>query len=115
MTAKINNCLSKHNSVTIKVVEDRSSIRNNSTEDKESSVQNINVNTRYITDNRLQRKKKEKEEKKREEKKDDEITADNCNNGKCSYADVTRGTTEPKPVIDLSVIYSQLIEHERSN
>ena len=92
-----------------------SSIRNNSTEDKESSVQNINVNTRYITDNRLQRKKKEKEEKKREEKKDDEINADNCNNGKCSYADVTRGTTEPEPVIDLSVIYSQLIEHERSN
>ena len=46
---------------------------------------------------------------------DDKITPDNCKNGKCSYADVTRGTTEPKPVIGLSVIYSQLIEQERSN
>ena len=77
LTAKINNRLSKRNSVTIKVAEDRSSKRNNSTEDKESLVQNINVDTRYITDNRLQRRKKEKEEKKgEEEKKDDEITAD---------------------------------------
>ena len=77
LTAKINNRLSKRNSVTIKVAEDRSSKRNNSTEDKESLVQNINVDTRYITDNRLKRRKKEKEEKKREEeKKDDEITAD---------------------------------------
>ena len=59
--------------------------------------------------------KRRKKRKKVEEKKDDEITADNCNNGKCWYADVTRGTTEPKPVIDLSVIYSQLIEQERSN
>ena len=82
----------------------------------ESLVQNINVDTRYIKDNRLKRRKKEKEEKERkEEKKEDEITVDNCNNGKFSYADVTRGTTEPKPVIDLSVIYSQLIEQERSN
>ena len=77
LTAKINNRLSKGNSVTIKVAEDRSSKRNNSTEDKESLVQNINVDTRYVTDNRLQRRKNEKEEKKREEeKKDDEITAD---------------------------------------
>ena len=82
----------------------------------ESLVQNINVDTRYIKDNRLKRRKKEKEEKERkEEKKEDEITVDNCNNGKFSYADVTRGTTEPKPVIDLSVIYySQLTEQERS-
>ena len=98
------------------MVEDKSSKRNNSTEDKEFLVQSINVDTRYITDNRLQRRKKEKEEKKREEeKKDDEITVDNFNNGKCSYADVTRGTTEPKPVIDLSVIYSQLIEQSNSS
>ena len=77
LTAKINNRLSKGNSVTIKVAEDRSSKRNNSTEDKESLVQNINVDTRYVTDNRLQRRKNEKEEKEREEeKKDDEITAD---------------------------------------
>ena len=50
------------------------------------------------------------EEKREEEKKNDEINVDNFNNGKCSYADVTRGTTEPKPIIDLSVIDSQLIE-----
>ena len=43
------------------------------------------------------------------------MTVDNFNNGKCSYADVTRGTIKPKPVTDLSVIYSQLIEQERSN
>ena len=102
--------------MTIKVAEDSSSKRNKSVEDKESLVQNINIDTRYITANRLQRRKKEKDEEKREErKKDDEITADNCNNGKCPYADVTRGTTEPKPVIDLSVVHSQLIEQERSN
>ena len=98
------------------MAEDKSSKRNNSTEDKESLVQSINVDTRYITDNRLQRRKKEKEEKKREEeKKDDEITVYNFNNGKCPYTDVTRGMTETKPVIDLSVIYSQLIEQEKSN
>ena len=97
--------------MTIKVAEDRSNKRNNSTMDKESLVQNISVDTRYITT----KKKGERREKREEEKKDNEITADNCNNGKCSYADVTRGTTEPKPIIDLSVIYLQLIEHERSN
>ena len=38
----------------------------------------------------------EKDEKKKiEEKKYDEITIDNFNSGKCSYADVTRGTTGP--------------------
>ena len=85
--------------------------RNNSTEDKGSLVQNINVDTQYITDNRLQRRKNEKEEKKRaEEKNHDEITADNCNNGKCSYAHKTRGATEPKPVNDLSLIYSLCLD-----
>ena len=34
---------------------------------------------------------------------------------KCSYTDVTRGATEPKSLIDLSLIYSQLIEQEMSN
>ena len=58
LIAKINKRLSKRNSVKIKVAEDRSSKRNNSTEDKESLVQNINVDTRYITDSRLQRRKK---------------------------------------------------------
>ena len=70
MIAKINKRLSKRNSVKIKVAEDRSSKRNNSTEDKESLVQNISVDTRYITDSRLQRGKKEKEEEKREGRKD---------------------------------------------
>ena len=55
LTTKINNRLSKGSSVTIKVAEDSSSKRNNSTEDKESLVQSINVDTWYITDNRLQR------------------------------------------------------------
>ena len=60
-------------------------------------MQCFNADTRYITDNRLQRRKREKdEEKKIEEKKYDEITIDNFNSGKCSYADVTRGTTGPK-------------------
>ena len=45
----------------------------------------------------------------------DEITVDNFNNGMCSYTNVTRGTTQPKSVFDLSVISSQLIEQERSN
>ena len=70
MIAKINKRLSKRNSVKIKVAEDRSSKKNNSTEDKESLVQNISVDTRYITDSRLQRRKKEKEEEKREGRKD---------------------------------------------
>ena len=70
MIAKINKRLSKRNSVKIKVAEDRSSKRNNSTEDKESLVQNISADTRYITDSRLQRRKKEKEEEKREGRKD---------------------------------------------
>ena len=70
MIAKINKRLSKRNSVKIKVAEDRSSKRNNSTEDKESLVQNISVDTRYITDSRLQRRKKQKEEEKREGRKD---------------------------------------------
>ena len=34
-------------------------------------------------------KRRKKRKKIVEEKKDDEIAADNCNNGKCSYADVT--------------------------
>ena len=55
LTTKINNRMSKGSSVTIKVAEDSSSKRNNSTEDKESLVQSINVDRRYITDNRLQR------------------------------------------------------------
>ena len=38
----------------MKVAEDRSRKRNNSTEDKESLVQSIIVDTWYITDNRLQ-------------------------------------------------------------
>ena len=68
LTAKLNNRLSKGDSVTIKVAEDRpSKKKKNSTEDKESLVQNINVDTRYITDNRLKRRKKEKEEKERKE------------------------------------------------
>ena len=113
--SKQNNCLSKHNSVSMKVAEDRSRKRNNSTEDKESLVQSIIVDTWYITDNRLQWRKKEKEEKKREEKKHDEIIVDHFNIGKCSYTDVTQGTIEPKPVIELSAIYLQLIEQERSN
>ena len=96
------------------MAEDKSSKRNNSLEHKESLVKSINVDTRNITDNWLQRRKKEKEEKKTEEK-EDEITVDNFNNGKCSYADVTRGTTEPKSVNDLSVIYLQLIEKKRRN
>ena len=88
------------------MAEDRLSKRNNSIRDKESLVQSINVDIRYITDNRLQRRKKEEEERKiTEEKKEDEITVDNFNSGKCSYADVTRGTTESKSVFDLSVIY----------
>ena len=99
----------------LKVAEVKSSKRNNSLEHKESLVKSINVDTRNITDNRLQRRKKEKEEKKIEEEKEDEITVDNFNNGKCSYADVTRGTTKPKSVNDLSVIYLQLIEKERRN
>ena len=37
--------------------------------DKESLVQNISVDTRYITDNRLQRRKKEEEEKKERRKR----------------------------------------------
>ena len=74
------------------------------------------INTRYIIDNRLQRRKKQKEERKREEeKKADKITVDNFKNGKSSYADVTRGTTKLKSVIDLSVICSQLTKQERSN
>ena len=56
-----------------------------------------------------------RKKRKKEEKKDEEITVNNFNNGKCSYAYVTRDTTEPKPVIDLSVIYSQSIEQEKSN
>ena len=55
--------------MTIKVAEDKSNKRNNSTVDKESLVQNITVDTRYITDNRLQRRKKEKEEKKEKRKR----------------------------------------------
>ena len=110
-----NNRLSKHNSLTMKVAEDRSRKRNNSTEDKESLVQSIIVDTWYITDNRLQWRKKKKEEKKREEKKHNEIIVDHFNIGKCSYTDVTQGTIEPKPVIELSAIYLQLIEQERSN
>ena len=70
MIAKINKRLSKRNSVKIKVAEDRSSKKNNSTEDKESLVQNISVDTRHITDSRLQRRKKEKEEEEREGRKD---------------------------------------------
>ena len=74
------------------------------------------INTRYIIDNRLQRRKKQKEERKREEeKKADKITVDNFKNGKSSYADVTRGTTKLKSVIDLSVICSQLTKQERIN
>lgn len=74
------------------------------------------INTRYITDKRLQRRKKQKEErKKEEEKKADEINVDSFKNGKSSYADVTRGTTKLKSVIDLSVTCSQLAKQERSN
>ena len=98
--------------MTIKVAEVKSSKRSNSTVDKESLVQSIHVDTLYITDNRLQKKGERREKNRRI---DDEMTVDNFNNGKCSYADVTRRTTEPKPVTHLSVIYSQLIEKERSN
>ena len=106
LATKINNRLSKASSVRLKMAEDRLSKRNNSIRDKESLVQSINVDIRYITDNRLQCRKKEEEERKiTEEKKEDEITVDNFNSGKCSYPDVTRGTTESKSVFDLSVIY----------
>ena len=71
----------------------------------------IHVILQTIDYNEEKRRKK----RKKEGKKDDEIIVDNFNNGKCSYADVTRGTTEPKPVTDLSVTYSQLIEQEKSN
>ena len=74
-------------------------------------MQSINVvDRRYITDKRLQQRRKEKEEREREEEKEqDEIIVDTFNNDKCSFVDLTRGTTEPKSVINLSVIYcSQL-------
>ena len=62
------------------------------------------------------KKEEEKEERKREEeKKEDETTVDPFNNGGNSCTDVTQGSTESKSVIDLPVLYWQLIEQERSN
>ena len=63
----------------------------------------------YILDIYIFKKEEEKEERKREEeKKENEITVDTFNNGEHSCAGVTRGLTESKSVIDLSVLYGQL-------
>lgn len=65
MTTKINNLLSKGTSVKLKVAEDKSSKWNYSTEYKESLVQSIDVDTRHITYNRLQLKKRRKKRENR--------------------------------------------------
>ena len=65
MTIEINNRLSKGSSVTLKAAEDRSCESNNFIRDKESLVQDITADTLYITDNRLQLRRKEKKRQKR--------------------------------------------------
>ena len=49
-------------------------------------MQNINVGAQYITDNRIQRRKKGEKSEKKSRKMKDEITADTYNGCTCIYA-----------------------------